>query len=182
MAPRPGKMPMTAQAGPHKQEANENIGITPYHKICLVSLITFVLFAIVVGLSIHEQMCSKNWVTNKDRSYYVSTFETSFEKAIQECSNRHSRLLEINSSDEALFVSHNLLDINSGFWIEKCENGNVGHSLLYKGSSESPVCSQCVRSNPCDGNWSFICERSAALFPDVPEKIQDLCQQPVEKT
>ncbi|XP_072891685.1 C-type lectin domain family 9 member A-like isoform X2 [Hemitrygon akajei] len=129
-----------------------------------------------------EQMCSKNWVTNKDRSYYVSTFETSFEKAIQECSNRHSRLLEINSSDEALFVSHNLLDINSGFWIEKCENGNVGHSLLYKGSSESPVCSQCVRSNPCDGNWSFICERSAALFPDVPEKIQDLCQQPVEKT
>ncbi|XP_072891654.1 uncharacterized protein [Hemitrygon akajei] len=129
-----------------------------------------------------EQTCSKNWVTNKDRSYYVSTIETSFQKAIQECSNRYSRLLEINSRDEALFVSHNLLDNDSGFWIEKCENGNVGHSLLYKGSSESPVCSQCVRSNPCDGNWSFICERSATLFPDVPEKIQDLCQQPVEST
>ncbi|XP_072890898.1 uncharacterized protein [Hemitrygon akajei] len=70
-----------------------------------------------------EQTCSKNWVTNKDRSYYVSTIETSFQKAIQECSNRHSRLMEINSSDEARFASDNLLDNNFAYWIEKCENG-----------------------------------------------------------
>ncbi|XP_059815007.1 C-type lectin domain family 9 member A-like isoform X2 [Hypanus sabinus] len=164
-----GEMPVTAQAGPHKQEPDEQIGITSCHKICLLSLVTIVLFAVVVGLSIHvsqirqslkrmnsdlrhhftemetkyrsvnktkaqicefltsrrEQSSSKNWVTNKDRSYYVSKFDTSFQKAIQECSKRQSRLLEINSNDEARFVFHNLLDNNLAYWIEMCENGRA---------------------------------------------------------
>ncbi|XP_059815902.1 oxidized low-density lipoprotein receptor 1-like isoform X2 [Hypanus sabinus] len=55
--------------------------------------------------SSHEQTCFKDWVTNKDQCYYVSTFDTSFQKAEQECSNLHSRLLEINSSDEAVCVT-----------------------------------------------------------------------------
>ncbi|XP_072891404.1 oxidized low-density lipoprotein receptor 1-like [Hemitrygon akajei] len=129
-----------------------------------------------------EQTCSEDWVTNKDRCYYVSTFETSFPRAKQECSNRDSRLLEINSSDESRFASHNLLDNNLVYWIEKCENRNESWNLLYKGTSGTPVCRQCGSSNTCDGDWSFICERSAPLFPDIPEKIQDLCQQPVEST
>ncbi|XP_072894391.1 killer cell lectin-like receptor subfamily B member 1B allele C isoform X2 [Hemitrygon akajei] len=129
-----------------------------------------------------EQNCSENWVTNKDRCYYVSTFVTSFYKAIQDCSNRDSRLLEINSKDEANFVSRNLVDQTRIYWIGKCENGNVDWSFLYKESSGTPVCSQCRRSNPCDGDRLFICEKSAPLFPDVPEKIQGLCQQPVEWT
>ncbi|XP_072891032.1 oxidized low-density lipoprotein receptor 1-like [Hemitrygon akajei] len=129
-----------------------------------------------------DQTCSGDWVSNKHQCYYVSTFETSFPGAKQECSNRDSRLLEINSGDEARFVSHNLRDNNLVYWTEKCENGTVGWSLLYKGSSESPVCSQCGSSNPCDGDRRFICERSAPLFPDIPEKIQGLCQQPVEST
>ncbi|XP_059816929.1 uncharacterized protein LOC132388570 [Hypanus sabinus] len=48
-----------------------------------------------------EQIVSKDWIKNKYRRYYVSTFETTFRKAIQECSKRDSRLLEINSTDEA---------------------------------------------------------------------------------
>ncbi|XP_072891107.1 uncharacterized protein [Hemitrygon akajei] len=129
-----------------------------------------------------EQTCSENWVTNKNRCYYVSTFVTSFYKAIQDCSNRDSRLHEINSKDEANFVSRNLVDQTRIYWIGKCENGNVSRSLLYKGSSGTPVCRQCRRINPCDGDRHFICEKSAPLFPDVPEKIQGLCQQPVEST
>ncbi|XP_072891399.1 C-type lectin domain family 17, member A-like [Hemitrygon akajei] len=129
-----------------------------------------------------EQTCSKDWLTNKDRCYYVSTFHTSFQKAKQECSNRDSRLLEINSRDEARFVSHNLPDNNLVYWIEKCENGNVGRNLLYKASPGNPECIQCGTSNTCDGDRNFICERSAPLFPDVPEKILGLCQQPVEST
>ncbi|XP_059817720.1 uncharacterized protein LOC132389246 [Hypanus sabinus] len=128
-----------------------------------------------------EQMCSEDWVTNKDRSYYVSTFDTSFHKAMQECSNHDSRLLEINSSDEARFVYDNLLDSkrvdrNSAYWIKKCVNGTVEQNVLYKPSSGTPACSQCGRSYPCSGFWRFICEKSAPLFPDIPEKIQDLCQ------
>ncbi|XP_072894659.1 oxidized low-density lipoprotein receptor 1-like [Hemitrygon akajei] len=60
--------------------------------------------------SSREQTCSQDWIRNKDRCYYISTFETAFHKAIQECSNRDSRLLEINSSDEASFVSRKLVD------------------------------------------------------------------------
>ncbi|XP_059817987.1 oxidized low-density lipoprotein receptor 1-like [Hypanus sabinus] len=129
-----------------------------------------------------EQTCCKDWITNKDRCYFVSTFETSFRRAMQECSNRDSRLLEINSRDEASFVSHNLLDSKPVYWIGKCENGNVHRSLLFKASSGTRVCRQCGSSNTCDGDWRFICERSAPVFPDIPEKIQRLCQQPVAST
>ncbi|XP_059815510.1 oxidized low-density lipoprotein receptor 1-like isoform X2 [Hypanus sabinus] len=129
-----------------------------------------------------EQTCSKDWVTNKDRCYYVSTFDTIFQKAEQECSNRDSRLLEINSSDEARFVSHNLLDNKPAYWTEKCENGTVGQSLLYKPSGTT-VCRRCGSGDTCDvPDRRFICEKSAPLFPDVPEKVQGLCQQPVEST
>ncbi|XP_059814796.1 uncharacterized protein LOC132386523, partial [Hypanus sabinus] len=47
-----------------------------------------------------EQNSSKDWVTNKDRCYYVSRFEASFQKAIQECSIRDSRNA---SSDNGCF-------------------------------------------------------------------------------
>ncbi|XP_059817386.1 oxidized low-density lipoprotein receptor 1-like [Hypanus sabinus] len=129
-----------------------------------------------------EQTCVKDWVTNKDQCYYVSTFDTTFQKAEQECSNRDSRLLEINSSDEAFFVFHNLLVIKLAYWIEKCENGTVGRSLLYKHSG-APVCRRCGSGDTCDvAIRNFICEKSAPLIPDVPEKIQGLCQLPVEST
>ncbi|XP_072891686.1 C-type lectin domain family 9 member A-like [Hemitrygon akajei] len=132
-----------------------------------------------------EQTCSKGWITNKDRCYYVSTFETSFRRAMQECSNRDSRLLEINSSDEASLVSHKLLYRNLAHWIGKCENGTVGLALLYNVSPGTSDCTDCephVRRHPCAGDRRFICEKSAPLFPDIPEKIQSLCQQPVEST
>ncbi|XP_072893048.1 oxidized low-density lipoprotein receptor 1-like [Hemitrygon akajei] len=70
-----------------------------------------------------EQTCSEDWITNKDQCYYVSTFEISFYRAVQECSNRDSRLLEINSTDEARFVSHILVYRNRAYWIGKCEVG-----------------------------------------------------------
>ncbi|XP_072892884.1 C-type lectin domain family 9 member A-like [Hemitrygon akajei] len=132
-----------------------------------------------------EQTCSKDWVPNTDRCYYASKFETSFRKAIQECSNRDSRLLEINSRDEASFVSHRVLYKTRSYWIGKCEVGNVGLALLYNESPGPSVCRDCdsyVRGSPCDRDRRFICEKSAPLFPDVPEKIQGLCQQPVEST
>ncbi|XP_072132461.1 oxidized low-density lipoprotein receptor 1-like [Mobula birostris] len=82
-----------------------------------------------------EHTCSKDWITNKDRCYFVSTSETFFPTAMQECSNRDARLLEINSRDEASFVSNKLVYRNSAYWIGKCEDGNVDWDLLYKVSS-----------------------------------------------
>ncbi|XP_072891635.1 C-type lectin domain family 12 member A-like isoform X1 [Hemitrygon akajei] len=130
-----------------------------------------------------EQTCSEKWVINKDRCYYVSTFVTTLYRAIQDCSNRDSRLLEINSKDEANFVSRNLVDLSRIYWIGKCENRKASFRLLYKGSSGTPYCRHCdptavSRIYPCDRDQRFICEKS--LFPDIPEKIQGLCQQPVE--
>ncbi|XP_059818902.1 uncharacterized protein LOC132390301 [Hypanus sabinus] len=132
-----------------------------------------------------EQIVSKDWIKNKYRRYYVSTFETTFCKAMQECSKRDSRLLEINSTDEASFVSHKLLYLTRAYWIGKCEDGTVGLALLYNQSPGQSVCRDCesyVRDSPCDSDQRFICEKSAPLFADIPEEIHGLCQQPVEAT
>ncbi|XP_072131820.1 uncharacterized protein [Mobula birostris] len=132
-----------------------------------------------------EQTCSKDWISNKDRCYYVSTFGRSFYSAMRECSNCDSRLLQINSRDEARFVSDKLVSRNSAYWIGQCEDGNVAWGLLYKQSSGTSNCKDC-RSYPgkdsCERDRRFICEKAAPLFRDIPERIQNLCQQPVETT
>ncbi|XP_072893085.1 oxidized low-density lipoprotein receptor 1-like [Hemitrygon akajei] len=132
-----------------------------------------------------EQTCSEDWITNKDQCYYVSTFEISFYRAVQECSNRDSRLLEINSTDEARFVSHILVYRNRAYWIGKCEVGNVDLGLLYEVSAGTTDCSHCDSyrgSYSCNHDRRFICKKSATLFPDIPENIQDLCQPPMDST
>ncbi|XP_059814895.1 killer cell lectin-like receptor subfamily B member 1 [Hypanus sabinus] len=131
--------------------------------------------------------CSEDWIRNNDRCYYGSTFQTNFSRAIEECSSRDSRLLEINSRDEARFVSNYLAYMNLYYWIGKCEDGNVSSGLLYQVSCGTPPCTQCDltslgRTYPCDVDQRFICEKSAHLFPHIPENIQGLCQQPVEAT
>ncbi|XP_059819135.1 uncharacterized protein LOC132390537 [Hypanus sabinus] len=206
IASAPGGLSTTAQTAAQEQESKVKIGNRPYSLICLLCLVTSALMVVVVGLSIHvsqirqsyetwhrnsnlsdlkrmnnnlrlqftemetkyrsvketkaeicelltsrrEQTYSKDWVTNKDRCYYVSTFDTTFQKAEQECSNRDTR--------------------------------TVGQSLLYKPSGTT-VCRLCGSGDTCDvPDRRFICEKSAPLFPDVPEKVQGLCQQPVEST
>ncbi|XP_072891092.1 uncharacterized protein [Hemitrygon akajei] len=133
--------------------------------------------------NIREQTCSKDWITYKARCYYVSTFETSFRRAVLQCSKRDSRLLEISSRNEASFVFRSLVHQNVTYWIGKCENGDVAWRLLYNASSGRSDCRDCYSypgGNPCDSDRRFICEKSAPLFPDIPEKIQDLCLMPLE--
>ncbi|XP_059816815.1 natural killer cells antigen CD94-like, partial [Hypanus sabinus] len=148
--------------------------------IWLICVLTATLVITGICWRIHEQTCSEDWVTNGDRCYYASKFETSFRQAIQECSNRDSRLLEVNTRDEANFVSHRVLYLQRAFWIGKCELRNVSLGLLLNVSPGQSVCMYCEpygRGLPCDRVHRFICEKSALLFPDIPEKIQDLCQQ-----
>ncbi|XP_072891065.1 uncharacterized protein [Hemitrygon akajei] len=133
-----------------------------------------------------EQTCSKDFVTNIDRRYYVSKFATSFRKAMQECSKRESILLEISSRDEANFVICSLIRRNVTYWIRQCETGDDATGLLYNVSSGRASCSACTSSggsgNCLNDNHRFICEYSAPCWPDIPEKIQLLCQQPGEPT
>ncbi|XP_072131944.1 uncharacterized protein [Mobula birostris] len=132
-----------------------------------------------------DQPCSKHWIRNKDRCYYVSTVDTSSFRAMQECSNSDSRLLEINSRDEANFVSRKLVDGDRSYWIGKCENWNVALAILYKVSSVTSDCKDCYSypgSYPCNRDRRFICEKSAPLLPEIPERIHNLCQQPMETT
>ncbi|XP_072891091.1 uncharacterized protein [Hemitrygon akajei] len=257
IASGPGEMPMTAQAGQHKQEPKENIGITPCYKICLLSLFTFVLFAIVVGLSIHvsqirqskitsdgnyhkinstlqsklsalnsnlsdlkrmhsdlrhqftemetkyrsvnetkaqicelltsrrEQTCSQDWIKNKGLCYFISTFESSYEGAKQLCSISDSKLLEINSNEEENFVNNRIRDHDSSYWIGTCKAGKVASNVVYKVKSGKFECGECKSSwlvSCKDDQHRFICEKPAPLCPDIPEKIRDLCQKPVEPT
>ncbi|XP_072131787.1 uncharacterized protein [Mobula birostris] len=136
--------------------------------------------------SVREQTCPTDWITNKERCYYVSRFDTSFYRAKRECSNRDSRLFEINSEDETSFVSRTLYYRNGAYWIGKCEDGNAANGLLYKVSSGTATCSECKwnrrRDNCIYDKHHFICEKSAPCCPDIPERIQNLCQQPEEPT
>ncbi|XP_072890928.1 uncharacterized protein [Hemitrygon akajei] len=133
-----------------------------------------------------EQTCFKDCVTSTDRRYYVSTFEISFYRAIQECSNRDSRLLEINSREEASFVFRSLIARNLVYWIGQCTDGNDAYGLLYNVSSGRASCSVCKSSEWSDyclhDKHHFICEKSAPCCSDIPAKIQLLCQQPGEQT
>ncbi|XP_072891377.1 C-type lectin domain family 9 member A-like [Hemitrygon akajei] len=135
--------------------------------------------------SIREQSCSKDWFFNKDRCYYVSTFRASFNESMQECSNRNSKLFEINSVDEVNAISHLLFERKVAYWIGKCEDGEAASGLLYHVTTRTPVCTHCrLKGNNyrCNRDRSFVCEKSAPLCPTIPENIQRLCQQPVGAT
>ncbi|XP_059818824.1 C-type lectin domain family 2 member B-like isoform X3 [Hypanus sabinus] len=180
----PGELPVTAQTGnmgserPRRRDRSGS-------SLWLIFLLTASLISMGICWRIHEQTCSKDWITYKERCYYVSTFETSFRRAVLQCSKRDSRLLEISSSNEANFVFRSLAHQNVTYWIGKCENGLVAWRLLYNVSSGTSDCRDCYSypgGNPCDSDRRFICEKSAPLFPDIPEKIQDLCLMPLEGT
>ncbi|XP_072893082.1 uncharacterized protein [Hemitrygon akajei] len=129
-----------------------------------------------------EQKCPQNWIENDVRCYFISTLEKSYDGARHHCSNIDARLLEINSNQEKEFVSTSIGYAYRTYWIGKCRDGNVVSYLLYKMYYGSPSCSKCgssSRSYSCNSKYRFICEKSAHLYPDIPEEIQALCQQPV---
>ncbi|XP_072891042.1 C-type lectin domain family 12 member B-like [Hemitrygon akajei] len=133
--------------------------------------------------SSRERKCSQAWEKYGDRCYFFSTFETSYDGARQQCSDFDSRLLEISSNDEARFVFDARLYGNGAHWIGKCENGKVASELLYGVYSGRSVCGNCnsyIWGSSCSRAHRFICEKSAPLFPEILQKIQDLCPQPVE--
>ncbi|XP_072890938.1 uncharacterized protein [Hemitrygon akajei] len=63
IAVRPADLSVAAQAGPRKQEPNENIGNRPDSKIWLHCLVTSALFLTVVGLSIHVSQIPQSQIT-----------------------------------------------------------------------------------------------------------------------
>ncbi|XP_059817400.1 uncharacterized protein LOC132389001 [Hypanus sabinus] len=220
----------TAQTGAQKQGPKENIGNRSYRKIYLLCLVTFVLVAIVAGLSIYvsltrhstvnchrnyqaelrhqftemersvnetkaqicelltsrkEQACSQDWIRNEDSCYFISTFERSYDGAMQYCSNSYSMLLQINSREKENFVKERLRGRDSSFWIGTCKSGKVNSNVVYKVNAGKFECGECKSRWPWDcknDQHRFICEMPAALRPDVPEKIRVLCQKPVESS
>ncbi|XP_072132465.1 CD209 antigen-like protein 2 [Mobula birostris] len=131
------------------------------------------------------QPCSDEWIPNKDRCYYVSTSETSFHEAMQECSNLDSRLLEIDSKLEANFVKNALRGRRDSYWIGSCEAGKMGSPVVYKMDAGKFQCSECNAgwlSSCKNDRHRFICEKPAPSCADIPEKIRDLCQKPVGPT
>ncbi|XP_072890930.1 C-type lectin domain family 4 member A-like [Hemitrygon akajei] len=217
------------QTGPHKQEPNENFGNRPDRRICILCLVTSILFTIVVGLSIHvsqirqslkrmhsdlhhqftemetkyrsinetkaqiceflisrrEQACSQDWIRNADLCYFISTFTIPYGEAKELCSHLHSKLLEINSTEEEKFVSKAVEDQDSAFWVGKCKVGEAASNVVYKVNAGKFECSECKSGllGSCKNDQHrFICEKPAPLCPDIPEKIRDRCQKPVSPT
>ncbi|XP_072893045.1 C-type lectin domain family 7 member A-like [Hemitrygon akajei] len=132
--------------------------------------------------SIRDQACSQDWIKNEDRSYFLSTLATYYDKAKKHCSNLHAKLLEINSKQEENVVSNFPLRKHRTYWVGKCKDGEVTSSLMFRKANGTPFCDNCDSStwrNHCNRQHHFICEKSANLSTDILQKIQDLCQQPV---
>ncbi|XP_072890868.1 uncharacterized protein [Hemitrygon akajei] len=132
-----------------------------------------------------EKACSHDWIGNAGLCYFISTFESSYEGAKQLCSISDSKLLEINSNEEENFVDNAVRGEDSSYWIGTCKTGKVGSNVVYKVKSGKFECGECKFSwlGSCkDDQHRFICEKPAPLCPDIPEKIRDLCQKPVEPT
>ncbi|XP_072131839.1 uncharacterized protein [Mobula birostris] len=131
-----------------------------------------------------EQTCPPDWTEEESRCYFMSTSVKSYDGAREHCSKFDARLLEINSNVEKNFVSNDVTRYTA-YWIGKCANRNVASYLLYKVKYGWATCSKCdshAWSYDCKGEYRFICEKSAYLYPDIPEEIQGLCQQPVGPT
>ncbi|XP_062895676.1 oxidized low-density lipoprotein receptor 1-like [Mobula hypostoma] len=128
-----------------------------------------------------EQTCPQYWTENEGRCYFISTSVKSYDAAMEHCSEFDGKLLEINSYKEQNFVS-NAVSSYTTYWIGKCADGTVASNLLYKMLSRPPTCGKCSSdtwSYSCGREHRFICEKSAHLYRDIPEQINDLCHQPV---
>ncbi|XP_072891061.1 uncharacterized protein [Hemitrygon akajei] len=132
-----------------------------------------------------EQACSKDWIRNEDRCYFISTFKRSYDEAMQYCSNSDSKLLEINSREKENFANSAVRDEDIPYWIAACISRNVSSDVAYKMNAGKSECSECKSGwfKSCKNDQHcFICEKPASLCTDIPEKIRDLCQKPVEPT
>ncbi|XP_059817379.1 oxidized low-density lipoprotein receptor 1-like [Hypanus sabinus] len=130
-----------------------------------------------------EQTFSQEWIRNEDGCYFISTFKYYYKEAKEYCLSTDSKLLEINSAEEEIFISKAVHDQGISYWIGKCKDGEVASNALGRingGDFECGKCTPYSENKPCDQvRTRFICEKSAPLCPDISEKIQGLCHQPV---
>ncbi|XP_072891661.1 uncharacterized protein [Hemitrygon akajei] len=132
-----------------------------------------------------EQACSKDWIRNEDRCYFISKFKRSYDEAMQYCSNSDSKLLEINSREKEIFANSAARHEDIPYWIAACISRKVASDVAYKMNAGKSECSECKPSwiSSCKNDQHrFICEKPASLCPTIPEKFRDLCQKPVEPT
>ncbi|XP_059814814.1 C-type lectin domain family 9 member A-like, partial [Hypanus sabinus] len=92
---------------PHKEQTNENIGNRPDRKFCLLCLVTFVLFATVVGLSIHVSQIRQSQITS-DRNYYE--LNSTLQSNISE--NTHLNFSQRTCLKNLSALNSNLSDLN----------------------------------------------------------------------
>ncbi|XP_072891093.1 uncharacterized protein [Hemitrygon akajei] len=125
-----------------------------------------------------ELTCPQNWIVNENRCYFISSLEKPYEGAREHCSKFDASLLEINSKEEENSVSNALAHQNRAYWIGKCEGREAASRLMYKNANGTSVCGTCdseLWRSHCNGQHRFICMKSADMFTDIPEKVQDLC-------
>ncbi|XP_059818575.1 C-type lectin domain family 12 member A-like, partial [Hypanus sabinus] len=130
--------------------------------------------------SSREQTCSENWIRNKDRCYFISAIDESYDAAKQHCSRFDSRLLEINSNDEANFVYNSVHHGYRTYWIGKCEDRNVESNLLYTVKDRKPTCTLCKLyewNYKCGDEHYFICENAHIVKSSGPNT--DPCGTPL---
>ncbi|XP_059815471.1 oxidized low-density lipoprotein receptor 1-like, partial [Hypanus sabinus] len=77
-----------------------------------------------------EQTFSQEWIRNEDGCYFISTFKYYYKEAKEYCLSTDSKLLEINSAEEEIFISKAVHDQGISYWIGKCKDGEVASNAL----------------------------------------------------
>ncbi|XP_059815470.1 C-type lectin domain family 12 member B-like isoform X2 [Hypanus sabinus] len=168
VASGPGEMSVTAQAGPHKEQTNENIGNRPDRKFCLLCLVTFVLFATVVGLSIHVSQIRQSEITS-DRNY--QELNSTLQSKISE--NSHLNFSRRTCLKNLSALNSNLSDLKRMHSYLRHQFTEMETKYRSVNETKAQICELLTsrKEHPCPQNW--IDNENRCYFISSLEKTYD---------
>ncbi|XP_059815340.1 C-type lectin domain family 12 member B-like isoform X1 [Hypanus sabinus] len=168
IAPGPAEMSVVAQTGPHKEQTNENIGNRPDRKFCLLCLVTFVLFATVVGLSIHVSQIRQSEITS-DRNY--QELNSTLQSKISE--NSHLNFSRRTCLKNLSALNSNLSDLKRMHSYLRHQFTEMETKYRSVNETKAQICELLTsrKEHPCPQNW--IDNENRCYFISSLEKTYD---------
>ncbi|XP_059814632.1 C-type lectin domain family 10 member A-like isoform X3 [Hypanus sabinus] len=176
IASRPGKMPMTAQAGAQKQEPKQNIGNRSVRKISLLCLVTIGV-AMVAGLSIYVSQTRQSLIT-ADRNYRRLWEQHQEMNRTQRQCQQHVH--ELNTTLESRTSENSLLDISQ----RTCLNSlfAMNNNLTILENNISVLNSDLSELNRTHNDLRYQFNQLEMKYRNINENKAQICQYLIRRT